>query len=66
MDEFPLEELDGFKEEEMVEEEGVLVADASDDAAMSVVAGLRRVFVRIRAQQLQHQLRRDFAARWNS
>ena len=61
MDELPLEELDGFEKEEMVEEESVFVTDAGDDAFMSVVASLRSVLIRIGAQQLQHQLRRAIA-----
>ena len=48
VDKFSFEEFDGFEEEEVVEEESILVADAGDDATMGVVASLRRVFVGIR------------------
>ena len=50
VDELPLEELYGFEEQEMIEEESVLVTDASDYAFVSVVASLRGVFVRVCAQ----------------
>ena len=59
MDELAFEKLDGFEEEKVVEQEGAFVADAGDDAPMSVVARLRSILVGISPQQLQHQLGRD-------
>ena len=63
MDKFSFEELDGFEEEEVVEEESILVSDAGDDATMGVVASLRCIFIGVGPQQLQHQLGRHFTKR---
>ena len=64
VDELSFEELDGFEEEKVIEEERLLVADAGHDASVGVVAGLGSVLVRISPQQLQHQFGRDFAGKW--
>jgi len=50
VDELSFEELDGFEEEEVIEKERLLVADAGHDAPMGVVTGLRSVLVRIGPQ----------------
>jgi hypothetical protein len=54
MYEFAFEEFDGFEEEEMVEEERVHVAQARNDAAVSVVPRVRRVLVRVSPKKFQH------------
>ena len=50
VDELSFEELDGFEEEEVIEKERLLVADAGHDASVGIVTGLRSVLVRIGPQ----------------
>ena len=58
------EELDWFESEEVVEQERVGVFEARDDAALCVIARLRRVVLGVRPQQLDHHFRRSLTATW--